>query len=124
MFAPIFRQNAPPKEPKHKEGELYKVIKAHGRTFELRYGYYEERDRQNPHAEPTELYPNFIEHPLYTNEGLPFVTAMQSICGQFKLKSKECDEGVDNTCYNCIYYEQCEELLGLCKCKARYNKLE
>ncbi len=124
MLTSIFIQNASPKELKHKEGELYKVIEAHGKTFELRYGYYEDRDRQNPHIEPMEMYPNFIEKPLYTDEGIPFVTAMQSICKQFKLKSKECDEGVDNTCYNCAHYEQCQELLGLCKCKARYKKLE
>ena len=124
MLTSIFRQNAPQKDTKPKEGELYKVIEAHGKTFELRYGYYEERDRQNPHIEPMEMYPNFIENPLYTDEGIPFVTAMQSICKQFKLKSKECDEGVDNTCYNCSHYEPCQELLGLCKCKARYKKLE
>ena len=124
MFTTIFGQNAQPKEPNPKEGELYKIIEAHGKTFELRYGYYEDSDRQNPNIEPIEMYPNFIVNPLYTDDGIPFVTAMQSICEQFALKSKKYDEGVDNTCYNCSYYEKCEELLGLCKCRSRYKKRE
>ena len=119
MFTPIFGQDAPIKESRHKEGELYKIIEAHGKTFEIYYGYYDEADRQNPYVEPMEMYPNFVEAPVYTEEGIPFATAMQSPCGHF---NGEAD--ADNTCYQCAYYERCEELLGLCKCKARYKKLE
>ena len=28
----------------HQEGELYRVVTTFGKTFELRYGYYDERD--------------------------------------------------------------------------------
>ena len=119
MFTSIFEQNAPPKETQHKEGELYKIIEAHGKTFEIYYGYYDEADRQNPYVEPMEMYPNFVQTPVYTEKGIPFVTAMQSPCKHFK---GEAD--VDNTCYQCAYYKKCEELLGLCKCKARYKKPE
>ena len=122
MFTSLFGLNTPPKEPKHKEGDLYKVLTAYGVAFELRYGYYEEIDRENMH--PMEIYPNFLENPVYTTEGIPFATAMQKICKHFKLKSKECDEGEDNTCYQCGYYEKCEELLGVCRCKTRQRKNE
>ena len=39
MFTSLFGLNFPPQEPEHKEGDLYKIITAHGVTFELRYGY-------------------------------------------------------------------------------------
>ena len=118
MFTPILG-NAPPKGQKHREGELYKVIKAHGKTFEIYYGYYDDADRQNPFVDPLEMYPNFIESPFYTDEGVPFVTAMQIPCKSFKGEPDE-----DNTCYQCAYYERCEDLLGLCRCSARYKKRE
>ena len=119
MFTSIFEQNASQKNPQHKEGELYKIIEAHGKTFEIYYGYYDEADRQNPYVEPMEMYPNFVEAPVYTEKGIPFAVAMQSPCKHFKG-----EDDVDNTCYQCAYYEKCEELLGLCKFKARYKKLE
>jgi hypothetical protein len=105
------------KEPKPKDGELYKVITAHGATFEIRYGYYEEADRQNPSIQPMEMYPNFLKNPVYADMGMPFVTAMQKTCPQFKG-----DQDEDNTCYQCGYYEKCEDLLGLCKNPLRKRK--
>ena len=111
--------NAPQKKSQHKEGELYKIIEAYGKTFEIYYGYYDEADRQNPYVEPMEMYPSFIQNPVYTENGVPFATAMQVPCKHFKG-----EDDVDNTCYQCAHYEGCDELLGLCKCKARYKKLE
>ena len=102
-----------------REGELYRVIETHGRVFEIYYGYYDDGDRQNPFVEPMEMYPNFVEHPVYTETGIPFVTAMQLPCEYFR---GEVDE--DNTCYQCAYYERCEELLGVCTCEARRRKRE
>ena len=98
----------------HKEGELYRKITVHGKTFEIYYGYYGEEDRQNPNREPMEIYPSFKDHPVYTNEGIPFATAMQTPCRHFKGEHDE-----DNTCYQCSHYKKCEELIGLCLCKAR-----
>ena len=31
---------------KPKEGDLYRLIELHGKAFEIRYGYYEDIDRQ------------------------------------------------------------------------------
>ncbi len=117
MFTSLFGSIPGLTEPKHKEGDLYKVLTAHGVTFELYYGYYDEIDRQNPNVEPMEMYPNFIENPEYTAEGIPFVVAMQKPCRHFKGDPEE-----DNTCYQCSYYEKCEELLGVCRCNSRRKK--
>ena len=103
---------------KPKEGDLYKVIVAHGKQFEIYYGFYEEIDRQNPLAEPMEIYPNFAKHPQYTRDGFAFATAMQTPCKHFLLGRGQDD--VDNTCMHCQHYTACEELLGVCKCK--HNK--
>ena len=65
MFTSIFGIIPQVNEPEHKEGDLYKVITAYGRSFEIKYGYYEEIDRKNPNVEPMEIYPNFIEKPVY-----------------------------------------------------------
>ena len=109
-------QNDPTEKPVPKEGDLYKVITAYGKTFHLYYGYYEECDRYSKYNEPVEIDPDFIKEPVYTDDGVPFVTAMQVPCRYFK---GELDE--DNTCYQCANYKKCDELLGICTCKK--NKL-
>lgn len=100
-----------------KEGQLYKVLTAHGKEFPLYYGYYEEKDRYSKYNDPVEIYPNFIACPVYTDDGIPFVTAMQDICKHFSGK-----KGEDSTCYHCSHYKKCEELLGVCQCTARRKR--
>lgn len=107
MFSKLFGQNAAQKIPK--EGELFKVIQLYGKTFEIRYGFYEECDRHNPYAEPTEIYPDFIKQPQYTDNGIPFVTAIQDPCEGFIGKRDE-----NSTCEECGFYQHGEELLGVC----------
>ena len=94
-----------------KEGDLFKVIRLYGRTFEIRYGFYEEQDRQGRFAEPMEIYPDFIRHPQYTDQGIPFITAIQSPCSHFTGK-----RDANSTCEECAHYRHCEELIGLCTC--------
>ena len=106
MFRQPQQHSSPPKE-----GDLYKVIHLHGETFEIRYGFYEERDRNSPFAEPIEIYPDFIQHPQYTMEGAPFVTAIQSPCPHF-----DGQRTVNSTCEDCSHYRHGEELLGICAC--------
>lgn len=97
-----------------KEGDLYRVITVGGRSFEIYYGYYDERDRENPLVAPIEIYPDFVNEPVYTEEGIPFAVAMQTPCEHFLGVADE-----DNTCYQCGHYEGREELLGLCRCEMR-----
>ena len=119
MFKTLFGNSNPPQEPVRKEGDLFKVIIAYGKRFELRYGYYDENDRHLGNNELVEIYPDFLENPEYTDDGIPFVTAMQDRCRHFRLADPNNDEGEDNTCFHCIHYEKCEELLGVCSCPKR-----
>ena len=114
MFSFVLDLTEDQKIPEPKEGDLYKVITAFGKRFEIYYGYYEESDKLSPYGKPIELYPNFSEYPVYTDKGIPFVTAMQKSCKYFKGDASE-----DEICFRCTYYEKCEELLGICKCSKK-----
>ena len=106
MFSQLQSNTPPPKE-----GDLFKIIRLHGATFEIRYGFYEECDRHNQFAEPIEIYPDFIQNPQHTPEGAPFVTAIQNPCRYFEGKRT-----ANSTCEECAHYRQGEELLGTCAC--------
>lgn len=108
MFAALLETDT---RQKPREGELFKVITAHGKTFEIRYGYYEEADRHTRFAEPIPLYPDFIARPQHTADGIPFVTEIQNICEYFIGKQDE-----NSTCGDCALYQHCDELLGICAC--------
>ncbi len=92
-----------------REGELYKVIKLHGATFEIRYGYYEEIDRAGP---PVAIYPDFGENPAYTPEGYPFVTYMQDACPHHRSRGPVSEPD----CGSCQHLERGEALIGICRC--------
>ena len=99
-----------------KEGDLYKIITSFGKTFELKYGYYSEAERHSRFNEVVPIYPNFLECPLHTSEGHPFVTQMQDICPHY-IGNKNGEE-----CCNCVHYLHGDELLGICTCEK--NKLQ
>lgn len=94
-----------------KEGDLYKEVSISGKTFRLLYGYYESFERESPFNEPIPIYPDFIKDPHYTADGVPIVTAMQNICEHYFGKHDE-----DSSCSECAYFQNSEELFGLCKC--------
>ena len=96
-----------------KEGDLYKCVTVFGKTFELRYGYYEEYERRSKYNEPTPIYPNFVASPQYTENGIPFVTEMQAACERYE-GNPDCA-----ICYQCRHFVRGEELFGLCMCRAR-----
>lgn len=98
---------------KHKEGDLYKTVELHGRTFELYYGYYEECDRHNPLCEPIPIYPDFVKEPVYTDSGNPFATVMQDVCDHYRGAG---DYTTDTTCADCRYFKSKEEWFGICTC--------
>ena len=112
MFAIPFDKENIKKESEHKEGEVYKVVTTFGKTFELRYGFYEEQDRQSPLCEPAIIYPDFLKYPICTDNGEPFVTMMQDACVRFKGEDKLTR---DTTCAECKYFERGEEWFGICK---------
>lgn len=99
------------------EGELFRRLSLHGRTFELRYGFYEDFERESDFKEPIPIYPDFLKDPIYTNDGYPFVTQMQDVCEWAESSARE-----DACCVDCKHFVQGEELIGLCKCEARRRK--
>lgn len=93
-----------------KEGDVYQIINLDGIIFEIRYGYYDEKDRVGKYNDPIPIYPNFLAKPQYNNEGYPFVTEMQDICEEFDGKM------LVDICCGCTYFEKGNDLIGICKC--------
>lgn len=116
MIGTIFSADTQNKVPPNREGDLYKEFTLHGHTFSLYYGYYEERERENPAAEPMPIYPDFLKEPRYTADGFPFVTKMQDACKHYKGR-----RGKFSECAECEYYLHGDELLGLCVCPENKN---
>ena len=48
---------------KPQEGELFKIITLGGKSFEIKYGYYEDYERNM--GDPIPIYPDFIKAPCY-----------------------------------------------------------
>ena len=112
VMSDLSKRNKPPKE-----GDLYKIVNIYDHTFELYYGYYEEQDRYSKFAEPLEIYPDFIKDPIYTKDGVPFVTAIQDVCCHYQKVKDSTDR-----CSDCLYFEPVEELFGLCRNNSRKKK--
>lgn len=102
-----------------KEGDLYKELTIHGKTFKLLYGYYESFERESAFNDPMPIYPDFIKTPHYTAEGKPLVTAMQDICQFFNGKNDE-----DSSCSDCLFFQKEEELFGVCNCSHNRQRIE
>ena len=101
-----------------RDGDLYKTVTVHGKTFELRYGFYEEYEKSSRYPEPIPIYPKFRKEPLYTDEGEPFVTMMQDACPYYKGEKKRT---ADSTCDECKHFKHGEDWFGICICPK--NKL-
>ena len=110
MFKTLLKQEAIQHLHEPREGDLYRQVELFGKMFELRYGYYEDKDRRGP---PDVIYPNFVKEPIYTDDGQPFVTMMQDICQHFR---GDIDSSGDSTCGDCEYFKHGEEWLGVCAC--------
>ena len=113
MLSSLFQNNIQPREVTRKEGELYKVVTTFGKNFELRYGYYQECDRQSPLCDPVVIYPDFTKEPVYTDNGEPFVTMVQDACKSYSSKAKRTS---DTTCCECKYFHSGEDWIGICTC--------
>ena len=116
MFKKIMESNAPSRDSAPREGDLYRIVTTFGKRFELRYGFYEEKDRQNPLCAPAILYPDFLKVPQYTDTGEPFVTVMQDACAYYQGEAKRTS---DTSCAECKHFKQGEEWFGICECPQR-----
>ena len=99
-----------------REGDLFKIIKISNHTFEIKYGYYDESDRQSKYSEPIPIFPDFIKNPVYTLEGHAFVTHMQDKCKYFKGDLRQ------DSCFDCLHFKTGEDLIGICTCALNRRK--
>ena len=120
MLSSLLQNNIQPAEVTHEEGELYKVVTTFGKTFQLRYGYYQECDRQSPLCDPVVIYPDFVKDPVYTDNGEPFVTMVQDACKSYRGEAKRTS---DTTCYECKYFHSGEDWIGICTCLKNKKQL-
>lgn len=121
MFSKLIQNHNSHSKDIPKEGDLYKVVTTFGKTFEIRYGYYDECDRKNPLVEsPVPIYPDFTKEPVYTDEGEPFVTMIQDACSNYRGDTKRTS---NTTCAECRYFKRGEEWFGICACSKNKKTL-
>lgn len=91
---------------KVKEGEDFKTISIGGSTFTIKYGYYEDYEREL--GEPIPIYPDFKKEPTYADDKRLFVTQMQDTCKYSNVKTE------DSFCVECKHFRYGEDLIGFC----------
>ena len=89
-----------------RDGDLYRIIFVNGRGFEIRYGYYEDFERES--GEPVPIYPDLGSSLMHGEDGRRVVTAMQDVCPWFE---GECSE---SGCWGCRHFEPADDLIGIC----------
>ena len=95
----------------YKEGELFKTVEAHGKIFDIYYGYYDESDRLSQYNDPVPVYPDLGKNPEYDSDGRRIVTKMQIACPYYSGK------GYEDSCSHCAYFRHSKDLFGLCLCE-------
>jgi len=93
------------------EGDLFDTIIVDGVSFEIRYGYYADFERER--WEPMPIFPDLKTNPVYTTDGELIVTQMQDICEKYKRRPKRTD---DERCADCIFFtSENKKLIGICR---------
>ena len=105
----------------HCEGELYKVYTIDCYTFEIRYGYYDEKERGR--IEPLPIFPDLMANPIYSLDGERIVTAIQLPCQHYQPMDSHAPE---EWCGDCKHYANGTFEIGLCRCsqQQRYPTME
>ena len=100
-----------------KEGDVYKTVVAGGHSFSLRYGYYEDFERNR--GEPVVIYPDLKETPMYSTDGFRLVTAIQDVCDSFEARDAVEE---DSCCCDCIFYPNPQSCIDICTCEQNREK--
>lgn len=98
------------RSPTVQEGEIYEVLYIDGKTFEIRYGFYEDYERDG--SEPIPIYPDLEKTPVYGDSGKMIVTHMKSPCAYFKPQT---EHGVERCCGCCVYYPVNRQMMSVCE---------
>ena len=96
-----------------REGDVFRNIVVDGKSFEIRYGYYENYERDA--GDPIPIYPDFYDSPTFGRSGLRIVSAIQQACEAFTPKCNGCEKEGD--CGFCKYYaeNQAGDMIGICQ---------
>ncbi len=94
-----------------REGDLYKIVVVEGQSFEIRYGYNADYEREND-GEPVPILPDLEKEPHYAQSGKRIVTFVQSPCSHFKMR---CGDNDNDCCGDCSYYEDSKEMIAICE---------
>lgn len=95
-----------------REGDIYKVIRIGEHTFELRFGFYAEFERDT--GEPVVLYPDLTRMKRYTLDGQLIVTAIQETCQHYEGPEHKV---MDRYCSDCRHFQHPGDEIGICGCK-------
>ena len=98
-----------------KKKEPDEVIRVCGREFRL-FKYYDESS-----GEELLNLPNFAENPEYTDEGRPFVLAVQESC-EYGRDDSDPDDPDPGDCAGCTYFYRNNapyDPIGVCMCDSR-----
>ena len=94
-----------------REGDIYEVLSVDGGTFEIRYGYYEDFERDG--SEPIPIYPDLEKSPVYGVSSKLIVTFMQNPCVHYEPRV----EDAEAYCGCCRHYPNNKQMINACKCK-------
>ena len=97
-----------------KEGDLYNIYVVDDHTFEIRYGFYEENERGR--VEPLPIFPDFLKSPVYTSDGVPVTSLIQTTCKHYKPRQAQYPE---HWCGDCEHYDGGKAEMGRCVCPVR-----
>ena len=115
MNPKAFNPSLPSPEPR--EGDVYAEVELFEKRFQLKYGYYDERDRAGP---PDVIYPDFIKEPVYTSAGEPLATMMQDACPHYLGDTQKKE---DAACGECSFFERGPEWFGRCRSPSNKKNL-
>lgn len=97
------------------EGDIYDVVYVGGHSFTIRYGFYEDMDREG--NDPIPIFPCFLTEPKHTKDGMPLVTRIQDACEHYEATDGE----GDGWCADCIHCQIWQTEIGICNCPERRN---
>ena len=98
------------------EGDVYEVLSVDGGSFEIRYGYYEDFERDL--SAPVPIYPDLEKTLIYGVSNKRIVTFMQEPCSYYEPRI----EDAETYCGCCKYYPSNKQMINACECK--HNNLK
>ena len=102
------------------EGELFCELVVDGQHFEIRYGYYEDYERDS--GDPIPIYPDLYTKPVWGESGCRIVSAIQQSCDSFTPKCDGCE--MEDDCGFCKYYKEktAGDMIGICQSENNKRK--